>query len=744
MTAEATAFPSLLRFLWMFLMQPVSLHRRLASLGVDPESRPWKLWRSPSRFDRLYLRRSSVTLFVIMPLATAIVAGGLALFGVQVSWGRGAVGVALGVAGGVALGVVSLVFGVAVGMAFAMGFAVTFGARAGWGGLALGAAFGAIMNLPSGVAFGAVRNLARDLARALLLGMIAGMGYAVVFVLHGEVAGAVVRGLTVGVVLLAASLRLPIFCLEVLAQTAFYLSNGLRLGGTLRFSPVLYDELSYFPLPFLARHIEAAAPQDPELARRVLEACAIAPGQRRTGRLALARLQAREMEALARSRRFAAVAELQGFWLPGVAGADPLLLSFREAARYLAAALGASVPYHRIEHLKRAEDSLKATRNQLIAGRSHLARALGSSVAAWGEILAGIRQEAEAAAAHVLPNPFRAGEPLTPEQGREVFRGRERFITQIEALLADPHHSASLVLLGPRRCGKTSLLKMLPALLPDAQCVFFDLQDNPAGSPAAFFQALARRAQEQTQRDRRLTIPPLPPKPPLEAAGEWLEQLEALPGEHRILIAIDEFERLEELFPGDRRELLQLMGLFRATIQHRRRVRLLVSGAAPFDELDRMWDDHFINTRELRLTNLDEPTAVGLLTRPIPDFPPEAIPAEVAGAIYVRAGGQPYLLQLYGSLLVTRLNGRERRESTPEDIPVVEGEVLTQAAAYFRNTWGDAPQEARLALRALADGETPNLAPRVRRWLERRCLLTPEGGLEIPALGRWIREEAAE
>src|ERR1035438_9634133 len=74
-----------------------------------------------------------------------------------------------------------------------------------------------------------------------------------------------------------------------------------------------------------------------------------------------------------------------------------------------------------------------------------------------------------------------------------------------------------------------------------------------------------------------------------------------------------------------RQEFLQLMGLFRATIQHRRRVRLLVSGSAPFDELDRVWDDHFISARQIKLPFLDEPTAIGLLTQPDPGFPVDAI-----------------------------------------------------------------------------------------------------------------------
>jgi len=117
-----------------------------------------------------------------------------------------------------------------------------------------------------------------------------------------------------------------------------------------------------------------------------------------------------------------------------------------------------------------------------------------------------------------------------------------------------------------------------------------------------------------------------------------------------ILICIDEFERLARLLQSSGNELLQFMGLLRATIQHRRRVRLLVAGPAPFDELDALWNDHFINLREIRIGYLERATAVELLVRPIDEFPPETIPRAIAEAAVARSGGQPYLTRLNTSL----------------------------------------------------------------------------------------------
>jgi hypothetical protein len=312
---------------------------------------------------------------------------------------------------------------------------------------------------------------------------------------------------------------------------------------------------------------------------------------------------------------------------------------------------------------------------------------------------------------------------------------------RIEAILADPDQNSSLALLGPRRCGKTSLLQMLPTVLPDCACVFFDLQDNPVSTLAGFFEALVRRAREQVRAQRRLEIPCLTGGGTFETVTQWFHQLDQMDEVNRFLISIDEFERLDQLFPGDQRDLLRLMGLFRATIQHRHKVRLLVSGVAPFEELGPLWNDHFINVRELLIGHLDKQTSIDLLSRPFPEFPLDAVPIEVAQRIFERTAGQPYLLQLFGTLLINRLNDQARTRAKIEDVPAVEIEALSQGRYYFGNTYKDAPPAAREVLETLARGGESTAAGSTRRWLERRWLIDDRGALRTPVLGRFIREE---
>ena len=183
------------------------------------------------------------------------------------------------------------------------------------------------------------------------------------------------------------------------------------------------------------------------------------------------------------------------------------------------------------------------------------------------------------------------------------------------------------------------------------------------------------------------------------------------------------------------------MGLFRATIQHRRHIRLLVCGEAPFDELDAVWNDYFISVRELRFAHLDPDTARDLIERPTPDFPEGTIPEAVAERIVERTGAQPFLVQLYAQLLVETLNDAGRRQAAFEDLEGVERDVLDQAGYYFRNTWQRAPEAAQEVLAALARGESPAIGREPRRWLQRRALIDESGRLTIPVLGRFLIEE---
>ena len=446
---------------------------------------------------------------------------------------------------------------------------------------------------------------------------------------------------------------------------------------------------------------------------------------------------------MANAKDFPAIAELRGQWLPGVTGADNILLAFSDAARYLMAARAAFNPYHQIKHFNGFHDKLQSIESLLRSERSVFTQPFQEPFRALRDIGSAMHDDAQKIAAGLIPKPFLADKALSDEAGRELFRGRENAVREIENILADASRAASLLLLAPRRAGKTSLLKMLPKMLPDTVCVFFDLQAHPVATVGSFWTKLAEQAAIQAKRDRRGELPPLPAGPPIEAAAAWLENLDHLPGNRRILIAIDEFERLEDLFPGSRQEFLQLMGLFRATIQHRRGVRLLVSGAAPFDELDRVWDDHFISARQVKLPFLDEPTSIGLLTDTLARF---------SGGYDSRSGRARCLptngraafpapgLRLPSGRPTERGEAQQSRHVA--DVQAVEGRAIEWAETYFRDMYKNAPPAARETLDRLSQRQPIEPSPATRRWLSQRYLLTPDDRLAIPIFASWIEHYA--
>lgn len=747
--SETAPLPGYLRFIWMFFMQPISLHRQMKAGLVH-------------KVQLQYLARGACLLFVASPFAVALIGLICELLWFEWNWKFSAFGSAAGMVAGVFTGIASglgdgpaerLAYGVAAGVAFQVAFAVTLGAAPGIGdgvpSLAavvaiLGAPFGVTLGVAHAVAHGVAPGAVTGITRSVPAGLVVGLSVGLVPGLSAGVSTGVGVGVAAGVIFeaafLLAFLRLPVWLVESLEQAwmAVLATTGRR---TLRYSPVFWHELSYLPLPFLGRHIEEIARLEPALAKRALEACSVIPGQRAIGQRTLLRLQGRELETLARSKLFRPFIEEATEWLPPESGAERAVNQLRQVARYLVATETSSFPHHRREHLRHAARALDGAKRQALENRSSEVDWLHPALLTWHRVIEEWTAKAETEAAHLLPNPFRAGDPLEPEVGREVFRGREASIQEIEEHLALAAETRSVVLLGPRRAGKSSLLKMLPAMLPDAVCIFFDALDKQIETPAAFFAALEKETRNQARRTRAFELPGLPPGAPFESASAWFERLEQEVGGRRLLLCIDEFEALERAF-SSRDDRLRLLGLFRSIIQYRRHVRLLVAGEAHFDELDPMWDGHFVSARMVRLGHLAPETAFDLVRRPIPEFPPEAFPEPVAHRLVKRTGSQPFLVQLYAQLLVSRLNDTGRREANLEDLEPVEGKVMEESGSYFRDLWNRAPAEVQAVLGRLAHGENAGDLPRTaRRWLERRCLLDPSDQLSIPVFGRFLREE---
>lgn len=139
-------------------------------------------------------------------------------------------------------------------------------------------------------------------------------------------------------------------------------------------------------------------------------------------------------------------------------------------------------------------------------------------------------------------NPYVAGAPLRGERG---FFGRQDILAWVERELANPATN-SLVLVGQRRIGKTSILLQLQHRLPADRFfpVYFDLQDQAARPLAQVLADLADTAAERAGL-------PAPPADEFDDQGRFfrrsfLPQLNAAIGsQRRLVLLFDEFDVLE-------------------------------------------------------------------------------------------------------------------------------------------------------------------------------------------------------
>ena len=359
-----------------------------------------------------------------------------------------------------------------------------------------------------------------------------------------------------------------------------------------------------------------------------------------------------------------------------------------------------------------------------------------------------------------LLNPFQYGNPLRSDRAN-LFRGRPKFADEIVRLILD-RNRPTLVLHGPRRCGKTSFLYNLPRLLPSSLLpIYLDLQSSAITTDeAAFCQGLVR-AIHRDSRSQGIELPIIPTRKefietPYITLENWLEQ--ALPrlGERRLLLNLDEFEKIGTAIK-EKRLSINLFDELRHLIQHYDSLAFLFSGVQTLDELGPNWSSYFISVVPLEMTYLEPDEAESLLTNPDPEF---ALYYErgIVEEIIQLTRCQPYLLQLLGSALVTQANLNHTQLVTPDLLQAAIPEAFTNGEPYFTNVWTEftgnnpaeiiAGQEFLLELaNGLAPGHSQDLTDAAIRRLRRyHAIEQTDNGyvFEVPLLERWVRERAVK
>ncbi len=753
----------LLRQLYLIFFWPTQFSREVEGDRPDHAKLTWAK-------QVRYLTSIFPFLIILAVLGSAVASYFYNAVGIAFHWENTLIGMAVGVAlfsAGALAGVLGLdikaarrasllvTLGVSGAVAFALMY-VLADAAALRVGLLKADTFAFVVGLVGAfaVAFNASDTVPFGVTWGLIFGVMFGVAFGAPFGLAGNTNFGLAGGVAVTAIFWSVYFRLITYPFDVALDIVNYYAGRRRPSEARRFwrrSPVAWNEVIWLPLPFADTLLALLAKQDREEGfRQIAFVAAERPLQRRVAFAALAEVAAADLKAETLSQLSDVTDRLS--WTTDAPANLPEELSttlprFDRVAQHVGQYLILYSAYRKREALERAVKEVEALQRSLIIARGRFARRMLQAVNEWRGLLDAERDKvrARAEASREIPNPFVYGIPVI-ETEYNVFTGRGDVVKQIEASLLGTAQAPTLLLQGPRRMGKTSILNQLPRLLgPDFAPAVIDCQ-YPAvtGSEATLLRYLSRALSEGLRR-RRVQVEALAAaqlaREPYAVFDEWLEKVErSMPDGMRALLCMDEYERLQSAL--DAGWGAPFLDMLRHTFQHRPRVVLMFTGAHTFQELGSAWTDRFVSARRVRVSFLTRVDVELLLTKPIPKFD-MTYAAGALDTLIAATNCHPFLTQAVAFELVQLLNESQRREATPEDVEDAIRRALVSGDPYFANVWKDAGAEGRAILSALASGRTPPDFPAASAWLREHVGIGADGEFAVEMLRRWVASKAA-
>jgi outer membrane protein assembly factor BamB len=303
-----------------------------------------------------------------------------------------------------------------------------------------------------------------------------------------------------------------------------------------------------------------------------------------------------------------------------------------------------------------------------------------------------------------ISNPYSTG---TPTHNTKMFYGREQDIAFLKDNLTRPETKSVIVLYGQRRSGKTTLLRYLvnTSVLGEHIPVMIDMQEIEYKITVskflyqvafAIYRALQKRDIQLARPEKAQFI-----SDPTFALNLFLDDAEALLGERKIILLLDEFEVLElQVKKGQLEE--EIFTYLRSLMQHRPNINFVLSGTHQIDQLiTGYWSVFFNIAHHHRLSRLGPKDAEDLITCPVADYleyEPHAVQK-----IRRLTGDQPYLLHLVCRSLVDHCNSKEKSYVTIRDVSVVRRNVMQTGQFHFDWIWDQTTTEEKFVLSAIAE-----------------------------------------
>ncbi len=291
----------------------------------------------------------------------------------------------------------------------------------------------------------------------------------------------------------------------------------------------------------------------------------------------------------------------------------------------------------------------------------------------------------QAILARQLGNPY----TLRPVSGGGFF-GRRAELRNLVNNLRDVRPGEAVLLWGPRRIGKTSLLLEFRQTVvsgADYVPVFVDMQRLSGRSATMFLLDIARAIVKALDAPG-VKAPNLNrmKRDPLGYFRGFLENVPALQNKLIVLI-LDEFQLLGEL-KDEGVSLADINRYLRSLIQHQQGLSIVFSGGGVLDVLLRQPEASFMLevARHQKLGCLDEAAARQLIVEPLPRITYEE---KVVDQLVALTAGHPYYLQWLCSELITVADREERVAIGDRDLRHVLREWMPfQGEQFFNHLWG--------------------------------------------------------
>ncbi|MEG3970602.1 ATP-binding protein [Microcoleus sp. T2B6] len=307
-------------------------------------------------------------------------------------------------------------------------------------------------------------------------------------------------------------------------------------------------------------------------------------------------------------------------------------------------------------------------------------------------------------------NPYVVGDPV---EGN-LFVGREDILKQLKEVWILSHQLQSVVIYGHRRMGKTSiLLNAAESLGSQVKVAYINLL-RVGNTPQGVGEVLMAISDEISE---VVKIPPPADEDllnlPYRTFERYLKQVEANLSETGLIIALDEFEKIEKLIEKGKIDS-DFMEVLRGMVQMSPKIAFALAGLHTLDEMTGDYSHPFFASFiNIKVSFMESAATRQILANPHEDFLLDYAP-EALSVISMLTTGQPYLVQLVGFQLVRRYNeqvfdmGNSRDPVfTVEDVRAVinNPEFFQRGSYYFDGVWGQAARGAprqQEILRAIA------------------------------------------